>query len=715
MSTESLLLDNFTGIVRASDLAELEKGPPGSLFRAENVCFDLFKNAYVSTGYRALSAAISGGPATNVFYSSAIQMIVCTNASGDVYRIHPTTGAITLVQAGAFGAGNRVSWEDWMGTSATLNKVFGADGVSYWEIDSGFAPLDRTGLAPLGAGIILKAHKGHLFSVRPPGRTAIEICPSAANNPLSFSASDIISCIEGGDRINTLSSFNGILRAHKNYDVFNIIGNSFAGTAKDVQKVPLSFGVGGLHLKSAFSYGLNEYVIGYDGFYKFTENSFEHISLALQGILRDRWPGVPYSSFVSFYAPVVGPDAGRKYILFSYTDTDLVAQNLFKYDLMTGEFTEETSYPEQINDIVFSFDHLRTYLAGTKIYYYDNVPLRDATAIRGNLVTNVLDFGHKGIQKAVQFAHNLITDFFGTSIYMGVDGLYPLYSMNDFIDSNNTVVEVPEKVLGGVLSQIRWEKSGGGQPLTNGAFLEYNAYGPRQGRSFSRSRADSVEAIMSAAPLIKSGAQTTTDTVLSYTVTHNLGEKPESVVLAHAGYTMAGTATLTAITRTTFSFTLPSNPGASKTIYWVVVAPGKRLFDAYYRGLIARTVGTTAKNLNHNLNVTPDVVLFTKYDNAGLGAVISSINSLQAVFTPGATSVDAYLSILALKRGTVDLSYFTCGTATSSPITHDLPTTPTAAILVPNQDPVPTHGITSISATQIVYSGSGSYYWAAFK
>ena len=711
MPTESLNLDKFTGLVRTSDLAEFEEGPPGSLYRAENVCLDLTGKAFVVTGYKAHSAAVTSGPASNLYYSASIATLLFTNTAGDIYRCDPTTGALVLVQAAAFTAGARVSWADW----PLSNLVYGSDGTNYVEINSSFVYASRTGVAPLGAGTIIHQHKDTMFSVRPPGgSTAVQIVPSTVGDPLAFSTADRFNCQDGGDRITGLSTLNGVLRVHKPYTIWNVFGNTFAGTGKDIQKINTNTGIGAHFANSLCVDGTWEYAICHDGFYRFNESGFEKLTEGIIGKLKDRWYGVPQSGWVSVYRPRWGGDAGRTYIIFSFKDSELIAQHLYKYDTLTGQITEETGYPEVINNFTYSADQLRTFLGGTKIYVFDNVPNRDATSIRGNLVTNVIDYGHKGIMKSVEYLHNLITDYNGVSVYAGVDGLYPTFSLNDYIDSNNTVVEVPEKVLGGVLNQFRWEKTGGGQPLTNGALLQFNPYGPRQGRSFSRSRADAVQAMMEVAPLIRSGSTTTVNGQTTYTITHGLGETPEAALACHAGINYTSVTLVTAFDRTTMTVVLPSNPGDSKTIYWAVIAPGKRLFDSYCRGVVSKTLGTTVKQVNHNLDSTFDAVLLSKTTNAALGLVISAGNPRQFTVAPEATSVDSHLAAMIFKNGTVD-NYFRAGTSTSSPITHGLPTTPTAAIIYPNHAPLSNHGITAISATQVTYTGTGSFNWVVFK
>lgn len=712
--SETFNLNQFLGLIRTSDLAELEEGPPGSLFRAENIALDLTKKAYVCTGYKALSAAVTNGPASNLFYSSAIQALVFTNTAGDFYRCNPTTGAINLVQAGAFTAGAKVSWADWPLT----NTLYGADGTNYQELTSTFVYTSRTAGSPLGAGVLIHQHKDTMFAVRPPGgSTACQVVPSSVGDPLTFSTADRFNCQDGGDRITAISTLNGVLRFHKPFGIWNVHGNTFSGTAKDLQKIFTNTGVGTFTVGGLVVYDTWEYFIGHDGFYRANETGYENLTNLIVGKLKERWISPPSASdgWVSIYKPFWGGDAGRTYILFCFQDSELINWHLYKFDTLLGTFTEETGFPEVIRNFAFSFDHLKTYLGGSKIFVFDNVPTRDGIAIRGNLVTNCLDFGHKGLMKIQRFLHNLVTDLVSTSIFIGTDGLYPLYSVGaDFIDSNNTVVEMPEKAVSGILTQLRFEKSGGGLPLSNGAFFEYDVMGPRQGRSFSRSRFEVVEEAMLLAPPFKTGSVTTVNAQTTYTVTHGLGEVPEAVVACHAGYTMTSQAVVANIGRTSFDIVLPSNPGSGNTLYWVAVAPGKRLFDSYIRGLISITSGATAKTVNHNLDVAPGAVLVSKYANAALGQVLSAINTKQLVFTPEATSVSNYLSVIALKNGTID-TYFKCGIATGSPITHGLPTTPTAAIIIPNHSPLSNHGITAISSTQLTYTGTGSFHWAVFK
>lgn len=695
-----LVIAGFRGIVRQTDSPELEKAQPVFLAGGQNAVMDLYGNAYVMTGFSALSAAFASTPIYNIHYSPAIRRILCSNAAGDLYSVHPTTGAITTV-AGAFAANAQLTYGEWPQTA----RVYISDGTSYKRFDG--AALSAN-IAGLGNGTVLHAHKNHMFAVH-----GVTLNPSTVNDPETFSSGDGIICDEGGDVVTALTTMGGVLHAHKRGTIYQVTGEAFAGTAKDPQRINLNTGRGAVGRFAAWVEDGVEYFIAFDGLYRGNGPESERISKAIDGSLAGIWDGLNVSGAVCPFVPTWGPDAGSRYILFLFSSVSSSDRVLWRYCIDTGDWMRIVM-GRDTHGFAHSSDYARTWFADDKMYQWDNVSTFAGSAISGAIITNPIDAGTRLRDKPWSHLHMNQVDHNDLTVTVGYDGLFP--SLATKRASDKSVAELPR--FSSHLIQVALAQTGGGRPISSGFSLYYDGEKPDNShRDAAVSRRRSAVKHMADAPLIKSGTVTLTAGQATATVTHGMGVAPQSVFACHQGWTGVQLLTLQADPTAT-SFTIVINgfvPLGGEKIHWFAIVPeARRLFDSYLRGGYGRILSAAAKDVFHNLSVTPGGVFVMKYAGAGSGLVASNVDGRRMTLTPQGGHADAQYRWSVLKQGTTD-TWFRAGSASSSPITHGLGATPGAVFLWPNQGTVPNHGITSFSSTQIVYAGSGDYYWAAFQ
>lgn len=728
-------IQGFVGISRTSLNAELEKSPSNSLYVGDNIFVSPSGDIYVQNGYSSIlaggNADIGNGGLDYIYYSATLDLVLVFSYDGtgwDFWKVNVDTGIATLIANHPF-TGNYINIADW----PTTSKVYITDGVTYQSYN-GTTLTDLSGTAPLGIGEILHVHKNHMFVSS--GNT---IHISSPNDPETFDSADNVTILEGGPRICALSTMNGNCRVHKLKSIIEISGNDFTTTGlKDISINDLSVGRGAGDVFAIYSYNGDEYAICKDGFWKFTDRGQSKLSDSISGILQDHW-GAPirkyenyaggrkiYNCTICEYSPLSGADFGNHYIIFMYNDNQTGQNWIWFFDTARNFFTRYASMPFSISGITYDLKRNQTYLCGlTRIYCLDNVETRDGTAITGNAVLNPEDFGTRVVTKMQDLIYILNHPMTGLSVYIGIDGLYPLFNLTSYLndrDGNLTdTVQAPRREISGVFSQYRFTRSGGGNLLLSGLVANDLEKNLRPGRTLKVSRKVAVEDAArttvdgaSVTPYlpVKFGNTTSVNAQTVYVVTHGLGETPEAVFVSIVGLTISSAILISGINDTTFTFTLPANPGNGKVINWLAIAPGTRLNDAYFRGKREFLTTTTTKKHYHNMEATPDCILVGKQDAATQGVFISNKDKRSLSLDPDATNTGQYLLMCCFTNGTID-QYWKCGysnTTSNQAILHGFPTA-TRAFVWPDKKLIPSHKLTSLSSTTLTVESTDPFYW----
>lgn len=692
-------VQGFRGVFRQADVPELEKVMPNFLARGKDACFDLHGNAYVVTGAKALSALLSNLP-RDIYYSYATGRIHCARDNGDFLTINPADGSV-IETLGAFAANARFRYADWPQTSV----VYVTDGTNYRKCN---AAGTVTNVGGLGIGTALIAHKNTIFAVQP-GANKNQVAPSALNDPETFSSVDILKFTERGDGVTAMAEVNGVLQVHKQGGIFAVFGEAFAGTAKDVQVRPVPSNRGAISANGVWSEDGLVYFVGYDGLYRGNGTQVERIGRALDGVLNDIWGTVPTVASVTFFSPLWGPDAGSRYILYFWQDADSGRYHMWRYNIDTGDWMELTGF-DAYDSFTHSRTQLKTYALGGKVIQFDNVSTLDSTPIVGDITTNVIDLGARTREKLWNWLHHYPCDGNGLNTWIGLDGIYPSLSLVEV--TGESALEMPRPCSH--LLQVRFSKNGGGQQLASGFVIDAQPDTQRRGRDWGSGRKEAVQWMWDhGASFLRVGSVTLTASQVTATVTHGCTNFPEAVYACQSGFAVNQYVAITNVTRIQFTLTINGfTPLGGEVVYWMAILDGKRFWDSYARGR-QNSIVATNKFVNHNLEQTPDAVFIGKSAGANKQVQPDTIDARQMRLVPQAAHPSATLYWMAFKSGSD--TYFKSGRATSSPITHGLGTTPSAVFLYPDQATIPTFGVTSFNATQIVYSGTGAYWWVAMK
>jgi len=700
-------VQGFRGVFRQTDAPELEKVMPNFLARGRDVCSDLHGNLYVVTGTKALTAALSGSP-RDIHYSYATGKIHCARDNGDFLTVDPADGSV-IVTAGAFAANARFRYADWPQTSL----VYVTDGTNYRKCNAAGTVTDVGGL---GIGTELFAHKNTMFSVQP-GANKNQVAPSALNDPETFSSVDFLTFSGDGNGVTALVEVNGVLYAHKQAGMSAIFGDAFAGTAKNVQIRPVPVNRGAVAANGVWSEDGLMYFVGYDGLYRGNGSQVERISRSLDGLLNGVWSTPPTKASVTFYSPLWGPDAGNRYVLYLWQDVDTSQDRLWRYNIDTGDWMElsivdtDTPVAATYDSMVHSRTQLKTYFLGSKVYQADNVSTHDGVAITGDVITNVMDAGTRTSQKLWNWLHEYPCDTNGLSSWIGLDGVFPSLPLAPTV-WGESALEMPRPCSH--LLQARFAKTGGGQQIVSGFVMAAQVDANRRGRDAGSGRKEAVQWMVdNGASYLRVGSVTLAAAQTTAIVTHGCTDIPEAVYACQAGFAVNQYVTVSTITRTQFTLTVNGYaPVGGEVIYWMAILDGKRFWDSYARGR-RNSVAAANKFVQHNLDQTPDAVFIGKASGANKQVRPDTIDGRQFRMVPEAAHPVATVYWMAFKSGTD--TYFKSGRATSSPIAHGLGVAPRAAFLYPDQATIPNFGITSVSSTEIVYSGTGAYWWVAVK
>lgn len=698
---------------RQTDLPESEKVLPNFSSLAQNVSFDLHGSAYVSTGYRKLCDVPGTGNLRDLYYSPVLDKLVCKDDDGDINIINPVTGAITNVPTVMVGF-DPISYADWPLT----DRLYMSDGTQYKYINLASTVTDRSVAAPLGRGRVIFAHKNHMFSAGPPGRQRVEICPSSVNDPEAFATADIFSCDNGGPEVTAMSSLNGILHAHLRGNIYAIVGDAFAGSAKNIGKEPLNTSRGARKVTGVLTDDNITYIVAYDGIYRFNGAVLDKISGSIDGILMDIWTPAESAGDshdrLALFQPLWGPDYGRRYLNVILSTVDGTDLNL-RIDLITGDWTKLVLSDPMNFGITHSIKHAKTFFSsGLSIYYFDNVGTFDGDTIPAILQTNVIDAGSRVRDKQWQGVYFFPGDTEDLTLRCGMDGLPPTIPLT--ITGNHSMQHLADEFTSHLLS-FEFRKSGGGRQITSGISLIFDPIELREGRDWSGSRKYSGVYQQANYPLFVKGTYTLAGGEASITIPITTYGDIVAAYACREGWTQAAHLLVTSVSQTAIEVTFPagSGHGAGDKVHYFAVVDMRRFFDSYIRG---KTFYMSSLDyVNHNLSVTPEAVLIGKRVSDGFGITISELDQRRAKFTfesGHATSPPVPYYPIFFKQGTVD-TFFKCGVANASPIAHGLGATPSAVLIYPNSSPVPVFGIDSITSSQINYTGGGSMYWVAIR
>ena len=302
-------------------------------------------------------------------------------------------------------------------------------------------------------------------------------------------------------------------------------------------------------------------------------------------------------------------------------------------------------------------------------------------------------------------------DYNGISVYAGMDGLYPTIPISPA--SGDSAVELPRQLAGHQMA-LRFQQTGGGRAISNGITLQYEAVsGDRRRRSYAQSRKASLAYVQANYPILLGGFATLTNGVTSYTVNHGMSDAPEAVMLTPYGFHPTQRITLTYVDASTFQFTINGyTPTGGERVYWVAQLPyHKKWYDSYSHAN-RFAASSSPMSLSHNLDVAPNGVFVQQWAAPTYNLQVTFFDARRMSITLASSFPNSSCNLLVAANGTTD-TYFKCGSATSSPITHGLGRTPTSVILFQNNSSVTGYGVDSITSTQITYTGTGSYYWFA--
>lgn len=703
------VIQGFRGLFRQSDSFEMEKVVPNFLAGGYNVVNDLMGNLYIMTGYVKL-ADLAGNSLTSLHYSPTLNRIVAYDvASGDVHLIHPETGVVTTAAA-ALATNRTVTFADWPATSF----VYMSDGSSYKKINADGVVTNLTGVAPLGAGIIF-VHKNHMFSAGPAtGTSKNHLYPSTLLNPEAFSSTDEIYLDEDGNSINGMSTLGGILQVHKQSTIYTIVGDSFAGSAKDLQVINDKHGAGALFPSGRCSFRGVEYFIGYDGLYRYNGQGVERIGAPLDGLLADKWAAPPTRGNCVPFTPTWGPDNGRKYIFFHFATANDIVARCFRYDISTSDWMEVKAGIENMWSATHSAEHNRTFFATTDVFQFANTSKADGADIAAQAITNPLDGNTRVSDKLWQKVISYPCDHAGLKVFVGLDGLYPTLDVSP--DSGQSVADLPKECTSQLIS-FRFERGAeGGTPLMGGFSVEFEVDPTRDGRSWAFSRKQSVDTHMTYAPLLYGNIADVADGTANQTITISpeMPTTPAAVFVCAANFTVLTQIVVTSFARDYINFTLPAAGVAGQKVYWVAIMPNtKRLYDSFMRGGTG-VIQSVVHEVYHNLDATPQAVFMMKSSNGNFGHGLTDLDARRFKTNPQAAHPRSDMYWMAFRQGSTD-AYFKCGSASASPIAHGLGTTPRAAIIFPNSNATVNHGINSVSSTELAYTGAGTFYWMVMK
>lgn len=698
-------IQGVRGVFRQSlDICQ-EKTIPNFLASGENIALDLHGNAYSMTGYYKRWSGAGGDVLTNLYYSAALDRIICMKrASGDLVLINPADGTANTIAA-AFAANAVLRYIDWPLTG----RVYISNGANYYHLTV-VPTLTNLG-ATTGAGTVLYVHKNTVFSVKPPGRDEVEISPSSQDDPETFNTADILKFVDDGADITSLFELNGILMVGKSTTIYKVSGDAFSGSAKNPSKLNLNVGRGPLKQSAVLVEDNIAYFIGFDGFFRFNGERVEKLSTSIDAVLMEEWEANKDNlNVVGLYNPVWGQDSGKQYIIFGFVGQTGAGQ-YWLYDIHTGDFTQWADF-DPAQGFVQSKKAARTYFNSTSehIYVLENHGSNAGNAINSQLILNPIDGGARTNEKEFQSLQLYPMDYNGVDLHVGLNGVYPTVPIN--IAANQSAVELPVDQLTGHLLHLRFSTGqGGGTPLFSGISVGLDYKPEKKNRSFAVSRAEYLRWVMQNYPLIKVGRYALAGGEATVTISHGLNGKPEGVYVCQEGWTMANFLTVSNIDDDSFDVTFSggSGHGAGDFISWIAVLPLGWINDSYLRG---KPVLLSSNYLTHNLNQVPQALFLSKRGDNNRGVSFSDINSKSAKANLEAGHGNSAGTWIVARQGTLD-TYFKVGTAVTSPINHGLGSTPDAVFIYPNFTPITAWGITSFSSTQILYSGSGEFYWMA--
>lgn len=263
-------LENFKGIKKSSQRRELEIPDPSYLREAKNVILANDGSIHCHTG-NTNRTPTGTGSFDRLFYSKALDKYITINSYNGDIKVHAVSSAgvwsLETTHSAAVPQGTDViigfghQLVDWPLTNCAYIIAGGSGGGdNMYKLSSGGTTLTTVSIPDSPQCIAV--HKNTLWF-----STASTIFPSDDLDPETFDTNYSLTVSKGSTYITWLASSGGVLYAHKKDNISAIVGDTFVGTAADVQILDLDTGLGAIRPSAGYVYKGLMWFVGPAGFY----------------------------------------------------------------------------------------------------------------------------------------------------------------------------------------------------------------------------------------------------------------------------------------------------------------------------------------------------------------------------------------------------------------------------------------------------------------